>query len=168
MNKTLFLQEAEQYLIGKLDTNVFSFELDNSFNEHHTFIYINVLKNGNLIKIGCSYCDNKINFWNNFDEEFVQPLSVEGLAKILEIAFKEKSVEYSFSFANDNRAEHKIYLKSDKPDNSFIFQELSKILAENEIKYEHIIFADFFGEINMQITFNGETEKFEINQTANI
>ncbi len=168
MNKNLFLQEAEQYLTEKLDKNLFSFELDNSFNEYHTFIYIRVLKSGNLIKIGCSYCDNRINFWNNFDEEFVQPLSVEGLAKILETAFEEKSVEYSFSFVSDNRAEYKIYLKADKADNRVIFHELSKILAESEIEYGHIIFADFFGEINMQITFNGETEKFEINQTANI
>lgn len=145
MNKNLFLQKAEQYLNEKLDKNLFSFELDNSFNEYHTFIYVKVFKSGNLIKIGCSCSDNKINFWNSFDGEFVQPLNEEGLAKILEIAFKEKSVEYSFSFVNDNRAEYKIYLKSDKPDNSFIFQELSKILTENEIKYEHIIFADFFG-----------------------
>ncbi len=162
MNKNIFLQKAEQYLNDKLDKNLFYFEIDNSFNEYHTFIYIKVLKSGNFIKIGCSYYKNKINFWNNFDEEFVQPLSGEGLAAILETALKEKSLEYSFSFVNDNRVEYKIYLKLDKIENNVVIQELSKILMDRAIKYEYIIFADFFGEISMQIVFNDETEQFEI------
>lgn len=162
MNKDLFLQKAEQYLSESLDKNLFSFELDNSFNDYHTLIYVKVRKNGNFIKLGCSYHDNKINFWNNFDEEFVQPLSIEGLAGILETALKEKSVEYAFSFINEGWVKYCIYLKMDNIERSIILQELAEILSENKFKYEYIMFTDFFGETKMNIVYDNKTEKFEI------
>ncbi|MCM1438614.1 MAG: hypothetical protein NC131_05315 [Roseburia sp.] len=162
MNKDLFLQKAEQYLNDILDKNIFSFELDNGFNDYYTFIYMKVLKNGNFIKIGCSYYDNKINFWNSFDEEFVQPLSIDGLAEILKIALKEKSVEYCFSFVYNGWAEYSMRLKTDNIEKGVILHELTKFLSENEIKYDYIIFSDFFGRTTMKIVFNAKTEKFDI------
>lgn len=36
-------------------------------------------------------------------------------------------------------------------------------MTESEYNYEYIIFADFFGEINLKITYDKVNKKFGIN-----
>lgn len=162
MDKTLFLKKAEQYLNDKLDKKLFFFELDNGFNDFVTFIYIKVIKSGKYIKLGCSYSDQKISFWNNFDEEFTQFLNENGLAEILSTAFNEKRREYQFSFFNNGWAEHSVYSKMVPQCDGDILNALNKILADKAFEYDYIGFTDFFGDTNKIIKYNKSEERFII------
>lgn len=162
----MFVQKAKEYLDRKLDKNLYSYALNQNFSNYRTVIFIEVLKSGNHIKIDCCYYDNKINFWNSFDEEFVQPLSEEGLAEILDVALKEKSVEYRFSFVKEGWAGDGVVLKLGEVENGVILKELSKILTDRKMQFDYVLFTDFFGEINIRIEYNRETEKFEICQST--